>query len=247
MNWLENTAQSWYDAGYVNLRRRYSGGLSLLANYTYAKNLSDAPDFRSPMFEAAIPQNNQDLRSEKGPSCDIRHRFALSAVYDVHSFPHWKWSRASTRNWQLSTIYQAQSGFPFTISVFGDTANTGAVLGENSVRTNYSGQPVFGPGTRNAQQWFNPLAFSAPAPYTFGNTGRNTVYGPGQQTLDFALARTFAVTETARFQLRFEAFNALNKVNLGTPNRFVNTAQFGTITESSTPGRQIQLSARFSF
>lgn len=196
VNWLENTAQSWYDAGYVNLRRRYSGGLSLLANYTYAKNLSDAPDFRSPMFEAAIPQNNQDLRSEKGPSCDIRHRFALSTVYDVHSLTRWNWSRAASRN---------------------------------------------------AQQWFNPLAFSAPAPYTFGNTGRNTVYGPGQQTLDLALARVFAVSETARFQLRLEAFNALNKVNLGTPNRFVNTAQFGTITESSTPGRQIQVSARFSF
>jgi hypothetical protein len=67
------------------------------------------------------------------------------------------------------------------------------------------------------------------------------------QTLDFAVARTVAVNETARFQLRLEAFNGLNKVNLGTPNRFVNTAQFGTITESSTPGRQIQLSARFSF
>ena len=247
VNWLENTARSWYDAGYVNLRRRYSSGLSLLANYTFAKNLSDAPDFRSPMFEAAIPQNNNDLNAEKGPACDIRHRFVLSAVYDVHSYKRWNWSRALTRNWQISTIYQAQSGFPFTISVFGDTANTGTVLGENPIRANYTGQPVFGSGTRTPEEWFNPLAFAAPAPYTFGNAGRNTVYGPGMQTLDFAVARTVAVTETARFQLRLEAFNGLNKVNLGTPNRFVNTAQFGTITESSTPGRQIQLSARFSF
>ena len=247
VNWLENTARSWYDAGYVKLRRRYSSGLSLLANYTFAKNLSDAPDFRSPMFEAAIPQNNSDLNAEKGPACDIRHRFVLSAVYDVRPYQRWNWSRALTRDWQISTIYQAQSGFPFTISVFGDTANTGTVLGENPVRANYTGQPVFGPGTRTPGEWFNPLAFAAPAPYTFGNAGRNTVYGPGMQTLDFAVARTVTVTETARFQLRLEAFNSLNKVNLGTPNRFVNTAQFGTITESSTPGRQIQLSARFSF
>ncbi len=247
VNWLENTARSWYDAAYVKLRRRYSSGLSLLANYTFAKNLSDAPDFRSPMFEAAIPQNNSDLNAEKGPACDIRHRFVLSAVYDVHAYKRWHWSRALTRDWQISTIYQAQSGFPFTISVFGDTANTGTVLGENPVRANYTGQPVFGAGTRTPEQWFNPLAFAAPAPYTFGNAGRNTVYGPGMQTLDFALARTVTVTETARFQLRLEAFNSLNKVNLGTPNRFVNTAQFGTITESSTPGREIQLSARFSF
>jgi hypothetical protein len=50
-----------------------------------------------------------------------------------------------------------------------------------------------------------------------------------------------------RFELRGEAFNALNHSNLGTPNRFVNTPQFGTITEASTPGRELQLSARFSF
>jgi hypothetical protein len=247
VNWLENTARSWYDAGYVNLRRRYSAGLSLLANYTYAKNLSNAPDFRSAMFEAAIPQNNNNLDAEKGPACDIRHRLALSAVYSAPSYNKFVWSRALTRNWEISTIYQAQSGFPLTISVFGDTANSGTVLGENPIRANYTGQPVFGPGTQNAQQWFNPLAFSAPAPYTFGNAGRNTVYGPGQQTLDAAIARKLALSEKTSLQLRLEAFNSLNKVNLGTPNRFVNTAQFGTITESSTPGRQIQLSARLSF
>ena len=247
VNWLENTARSWYDAGYVNLRRRYSAGLSLLVNYTYAKNLSNAPDFRSPMFEAAIPQNNNNLDAEKGPACDIRHRLALSAVYSAPSYNKFAWSRALTRNWEISTIYQAQSGFPFTISVFGDTANSGTVLGENAIRANYTGQPVFGPGTQNAQQWFNPLAFSAPAPYTFGNAGRNTVYGPGQQTLDAAIGRKLALSEKANLHLRLEAFNSLNKVNLGTPNRFVNTAQFGTITESSTPGRQIQLSARLSF
>jgi hypothetical protein len=247
VNWLENTARSWYDAGYVNLRRRYSAGLSLLVNYTYAKNLSNAPDFRSPMFEAAIPQNNNNLEAEKGPGCDIRHRLALSAVYAAPSYNKFAWSRALTRNWEISTLYQAQSGFPFTISVFGDTANSGTVLGENAIRANYTGQPVFGPGTRNAQQWFNPLAFSAPAPYTFGNVGRNTVYGPGQQTLDAALGRKLELSEKVSLHLRLEAFNSLNKVNLGTPNRFVNTAQFGTITEPSTPGRQIQLSARLSF
>jgi hypothetical protein len=67
------------------------------------------------------------------------------------------------------------------------------------------------------------------------------------QTLDFALAREFALTEHARFQFRAEFFNALNHVNLGMPNRFVNTPQFGTITEAATPGREIQWSVRISF
>jgi hypothetical protein len=247
VNLLENTARSWYDAGYVNLRRRYSKGLSLLANYTFSKNLSDAPEFRSPMFEAAIPQNNNDLAAEKGPACDIRHRLALSAVYDIAAIKRSGWAAALTRNWRLSALYQVQSGFPFTISAFGDTANSGTVLGENPVRANYTGQPVFGPDTRNTMQWFNPAAFNAPAAFTYGNVGRNTVYGPGIQTVDLALVRSFAIREAARFELRGEAFNALNHSNLGTPNRFVNTPQFGTITEASTPGRELQLSARISF
>jgi hypothetical protein len=246
INLLENTAQSWYDAGYVNVRRRYSRGLSFLANYTWAKNLTNAPDFRSAMDEASIPQNNLNLNAEKGPGCDVRHRLAISTVYDIPLLNR-EGFRLVSQGWHLSGVYQVQSGMPFTISVFGDTANSGTVLGENPIRANVTGQPVFGPGTRTADQWFNPAAFAAPAAYTYGNAGRNSVYGPGMQTLDLALSRTFKITERANFQFRAEAFNALNKTNLGTPNRFVNEPQFGTITMAMTPGREIQLGARISF
>jgi len=247
INLLENSAQSWYDAGYINLRRRYSHGLSFLANYTYSRNLTNAPDFRSPMDESSIPQNNNDLTAEKGPGCDVRHRFALSAVYAIPAYRRAEWVRIVTQNWTFSTIYQVESGMPFTTSVFGDTANSGTVLGENPIRANVTGQPVFGPGTHTATEWFNPAAFAAPPAFTFGNAGRNSVYGPGLQTVDIALQRAFRLTERLNFQFRGEAFNALNQVNLGTPNRFVNTPQFGTITMAMTPGREIQLSARLSF
>jgi hypothetical protein len=247
INLLENSAQSWYEAGYVNVRRRLAKGWTFLANYTYAKSLSDAPDFRSPMFESAAPQNNANLTLEKAPACDIRHRFALSTVYAIPSLKNSGFVGSVTKNWRLSAIYQAQSGFPFTISVFGDTANAGTLLGENPIRANYTGQPIFGSGMRTADAWFNAAAFSTPAAFTFGNVGRNSVYGPGMQTLDLALQREFAVTETLKVQIRAEAFNALNRTNLGTPNRFVNTPQFGTITEAATPGREIQLGLRVSF
>src|SRR2546423_1214742 len=247
INLLANSAQSWYDAGYINARRRYAHGLSLLANYTYSKSLSNAPDFRSPMLESSIPQNDNNLAAEKGLACDVRHRFATSVVYDVPYLLQTGFVHQVTRNWQLSTVYQVQSGFPLTISVFGDTANAGTVLGENPIRANRTGQPLFGPGTHTAEAWFNPAAFSTPAAFTFGNIGRNTVYGPGLQTLDLALARAFDFTEHIKFQFRAEFFNALNHTNLGTPDRFVNTPQFGTISEAATPGREIQFSARLSF
>ena len=247
INLLENTAQSWYDAGYVNVRRRYLRGLTFLANYTWSKNLSDAPDFRSPMFESTIPQNNNDLEAEKGPGCDVRHRFALSAVYDIPGLTRSGLLSAVTKHWQLSTVYQVQAGFPFTVSVFGDTANSGTVLGENPIRANVTGQPIFTHGTHSASAWFNTAAFAAPPAFTFGNVGRNSVYGPGLQTLDCAVVRDFGIGERMKIQFRGEFFNALNHTNLGTPDRFVNTPQFGTITESTTPGREIQLSARLSF
>ena len=247
INLLENTSQSWYDAGYVNVRRRYASGLSFMANYTFAKSLENAPDFRSPMFEAATPQNNNDLNAEKGPGCDVRHRVAVSAVYNPPAFTRNSLTRALTSNWRGSIEYQAQTGFPMTISVFGDTANAGTVVGENPIRANLTGQPIFGTGTRNSTTWFNPNAFKAPPAYTFGDVGRNSIYGPGLQSMDLAVARSFSLAEKARFEARAEFFNALNHTNLGTPNRFVNTSSFGSITEVATPGREIQVSARISF
>ena len=247
INLLQNTAQSWYDAGYINVRRHYTHGLTFLGNYTWSKNLSNAPDFRSPMFESSVPQNSRDLAAEKGPGCDVRNRFSLSAVYNLPKAGINGFLNAVTKDWQLSTMYQIETGFPFTISVFGDTANAGTVLGENPIRANYTGQPVFTSGTHTANAWFNTAAFAAPAAFTFGNAGRNSVYGPGMQTLDFAMVRNFNLSERAKFQFRGEFFNALNHTNLGTPDRFVNTPQFGTITEATTPGREIQLSARISF
>jgi hypothetical protein len=247
INLLENSARSWYDAGYVNVRRRAGRGLSFLANYTWSKSLSNAPDFRSPMFESAIPQNNNDLAAEKGPACDVRNRVAVSAVYDIPAWGSSRVTRAVTKDWRTSAIFQAQSGFPLTISVFGDTANAGTALGENPVRANVTGKPVFGAGTRNATTWFNPAAFAAPHAYAFGNASRNSVVGPGMQTVDVSVVRSFPLWETVHLETRGEFFNALNHTNLGTPNRFVNTAGFGSITEVTTPGREIQLSARLSF
>jgi hypothetical protein len=247
MNLLENTAQSWYDAGYVNLRRRYAHGLSFLANYTLAKALDNAPDFRSPMFEAATPQNNYDLNAEKGPACDVRQRVALSAVYNPPSWNRTGFTRTLTRDWRGSLEFQAQTGFPMTMQVFGDTANAGTVVGENPIRANVTGAKIYPAGTRNSTTWFNPTAFTAPPAYTFGNVSRNSVYGPGLETTDVGIVREFALTEKSRFEARAELFNALNHTNLGTPNRFVNTSSFGSITEVTTPGREIQLSARLSF
>src|SRR5256885_3896848 len=164
------------------------------------------------MDESAIPQDNRNLALEKGLSCDTRHRFAISSVYAIPAYRRTEFARLITQNWHLSAIYQFQTGMPFTISVFGDTANSGTVLGENPIRANVTGQPIFGPGTHTADKCINPAAFAAPPAFTYAKEGRNTLYGPSTRTLDLALARSFTFTDSLAVQLRAEASNALTQV-----------------------------------
>lgn len=247
INMLENSARSWYNSGWIDARRRFSHGLTFLTNLTWAKSITNAPDFRSPMDESAIPQNNSDLDAEKGLSCDVRLRYVATFVYNLPGVKQQGWASRLTSHWNLATLYQVETGMPFTISVFGDTANSGTTVGENPIRANYTGEPVFPSGTHTTEEWFNTSAFAAPAPYTFGNAGRNTVEGPGQQGMDLALTREFRLLESLHLQIRAEAFNALNHTNFGTPNRFVNEPEFGTITMYMSPAREAQFSARVTF
>jgi len=198
INLLENSARSWYNAGWVDVRRRFSHGLTFLTNLAWAKSITNAPDFRSPMDESAIPQNDSDLDAEKGLACDVRLRYVASFVYHLPGIARQTWISRLTSHWELATVYQAQTGMPFTISVFGDTANAGTILGENPIRANYKGQPVFPSGTHTSNEWFNIGAFVAPPAYTFGNVGRNTVEGPGMQIADVALTRELHLLESLR-------------------------------------------------
>jgi hypothetical protein len=80
-------------------------------------------------------------------------------VYDIPAWKHSGFVHAISREWRLSAISQAQSGFPFTISVFGDTANAGTLLSEDPIRANYTGQPIFDANSRTATGASTPLLF----------------------------------------------------------------------------------------
>jgi Carboxypeptidase regulatory-like domain len=257
INLLEFTGRSQYNAAYVQAKRHLAKGLSYLANYTYAKSLSDSPSFRSPAMEPEVPQDSFNLGAEWGPAgCDIRHRFVTSLIYQIpfSSVSGSTGALARTAHlvlgdWQFAAIYQAQSGFPFTISVFGDTANAGALLNVNPVRANVvpGVSPYLPADQRSGDEWFNTAAFVTPPAFTFGNASRNSVYGPGLQKADIALQRTFPLHGHTGFDFRMEAFNVFNHTNFGTPERYVNTPQFGSVIMAATPARQIQFSGRLNF
>ena len=96
------------------------------------------------------------------------------------------------------------------------------------------------------QQWFNTSAFVIPPRGTFGNAGRNVVYGPGLGVVNASLVKTTQVTERLGVQFRVEAFNMLNRVNYDLPDNYLGSPTFGAILSAGSP-RRIQLGLKLLF
>jgi hypothetical protein len=95
-------------------------------------------------------------------------------------------------------------------------------------------------------QFFNTNAFAPNAIGTFGNLGRNALRGPGLANLDMGIFKDFPVTEKQSLQFRAEAFNALNRTNLGTPVTRLASPAFGRI-QSAGSARIVQLGLKYRF
>ncbi|MDB5385747.1 MAG: hypothetical protein JWM11_1393, partial [Planctomycetaceae bacterium] len=119
------------------------------------------------------------------------------------------------------------------------TTNTGT-----GSRPNVAG-PVAYPKT--LQHWFDPSAFALPAPYTYGNAGRNILVGPGRWNWDMSLFKNFVIREATRFEFRAEAFNIFNHPQFGLPNPTIGNPQAGAITSTVGNSRQMQVALRFQF
>ena len=238
---FESAASSTYHSGQFSLERRFSRGLSFSLGYTISKSIDDASAFLPTDGDPSFPQNSRDLRAERGLSAfDQRHRFVVAASYVLPFRNHW-----AAKDWRFDLIAAIQSGAPLTPQLSFDnsnTGNTGAIAGAD--RPDVIGDPSSGPST--PERFFNTNAFAVPAPFTFGNAGRNILTGPGSATIDLALGRAFRFGETARLDFRAEAFNLLNRPNFDLPGRIADQPGFGAIA-SARSARQIQFSLRLGF
>jgi hypothetical protein len=234
---------SIYNGLTVQVARRSASGFSYSASYTLSKSIDDASDTGATVAESNVPQNVYDLAGERAlSSFDHRHRFVGNAIY---AFPEVTGGpeplRAIGSGWRLNGIVTLQSGSPFTPILGIDRANIGAGPAQ---RPNISCDPNNWPAT--AAEWFNTACFSLPAPYAFGDSGRNTVIGPAYADVDAGLERDLQLPRGTRIQLRWEIFNLLNKTNFDTPNRIFGTSNFGRIF-SAEPARAMQFGVKFLF
>jgi hypothetical protein len=105
---------------------------------------------------------------------------------------------------------------------------------------------------RTLQRWYNPADFVSPGNYTFGNSGRNILTGPGTKQFDLSLFKEFYFNEKRdkHLQFRAEAFNVFNIPQFNNPNNQIGNAAAGTITSAGAPllfqrtSRQIQLALK---
>ena len=166
---------------------------------------------------------------------------------------------AAVGGWEFSGITTYQTGAPFSTTFSVPSSIVGWQGGRPDLVSGanlYAGKNGSSHNVVTGVPWFSPAAFAPPAQFTYGNSARNNIFGPGSADWDMSLLKTFAFKEKATLQIRTDWFDAFNHFNLGTPNATIadtrdkGVAQplAGLITTAGSPSyRIIQLAIRIRF
>ena len=224
----------------LEVTRRYNSGLYLQGSFTWNRSLDNVPI-------AASVQNPYAAYLDRGNSESVRQRVGyISATYDL---PFGKGRKHLTSGvgsvvfggWQLASITQLRSGTPYSVT-FSSTqpgwiANRADVVSKDFYPTN---QSIAG--------WFNPASFAIPQVYTFGNSARNMLWGPGQVIVDMSVLKDIAIYERIKLQFRAEAFNLPNHPSFSNPAANISVpTTVGKITSTSVASRAIQFGLKLLF
>ena len=244
------TGKSSYEAFQFRARRNTSKGLSYIISYTWSKNINLGCDgwFGAEGCQITQIYNLKADRSVAG--FDLPHELVASWTYELPFGTGKSYATGSkplnaiVGGWAVNGIYTLRSGEPFNLAVSGDIPNVGA----SSVRPDVVGPAL--PATRTWQNYINTSSFTVPAPYTFGDLGRNAIRYTWAPNLDLSIFRDFKLpfSEVTRLQFRAEFFNTWNNVWLG--GCLDNTVQdptFGEATCTRNTEREIQFALKLYF
>jgi hypothetical protein len=223
LNNFETSGVSIYSALQAQLQKRFTDGLSFLLSYTFSRTMSNSDHGFSTGSPDALNKFNQ--RAEWAVSTgDQPHVLVLSGVYELpfgagkpflsggNSFI----SREVIGGWQVSGIFEYQSGQPFGITASGTPLATGGnranVVPGAPIHLNfknyYNGTPVL-----------NTAAYTDPGRTAVGDAARNqsNLRNPFQSTENVSLAKKFSFSEGVQAELRMEYFNILNRMQVCGP------------------------------
>lgn len=241
---LRSAGRQDYNALQMAFARRSRGGLTLSANYTLAKGMSDVtqPGGGGAQQAYGVDPNRIHELEWSASDIDIRHRYAFSLNYEL---PFGRNSSGAVKHligdWQVNMLAYWQSGVPFT--VFNATARSNTGAGVDRPDQTCSGTL----GNPTVTQWFDTSCFVGQAINTIGNAGRNNLYGPPQRRMDMSVFKD-VVVGTQRLQLRLEVFNVTNTPSFAVPDGGLGSATFGRITSTgNNVPRQFQIAAKYLF
>ncbi|MDQ3805227.1 MAG: TonB-dependent receptor [Acidobacteriota bacterium] len=246
INMIQPRFNSNYHSMQAFFQRRFAGNSLLNAAYTWSKNLTDNQTDRS-----TAPQNPYNIREDYGRAqLDRRHVLTVNGVYELPWFSDQKgFAGHLLGGWELSGILTAFSGLPFTVTTSNYDPSGIGFLGSSASggRPDVTCDPNAG-GDRTAEEWFDTACFSnSPASQIRGGTaGRGIINGPPTYRVDFTAMKNIRFGETARLQLRAEAFNIFNHTNFNAISTNITAANFGDVITVRDP-RVIQLGAKFYF
>jgi Carboxypeptidase regulatory-like domain len=256
------TGVSNYEAAEFLLHKPFSYGLAAEVSYTYSR-LKDDMDSSGwgEQFGAVYYQDAYNPSSNYAPSnFDRPQSFKGSLVYSVplgrgHQYLSSPLADAAFGGWQASAAFIAESGTPFTV-IMDSATPSGSLCNGCALYPDLVGSPHA--SSQSLSQWYNQLAYAAPAPNAFGNNKRNSLRGPDLTDVDFSLAKSWGLPgwEQGKLQLRMDAINVLNHPSFQNPSNRLNPTALasgtpdpsvGRISGTTITGRTVQLSARFSF
>jgi hypothetical protein len=227
----DNVGNSSYNAIAAKLEKRLSHGLTINAAYTFSKLIDDASSvfsqtiFTGPVLNTTGAADAFNRHLEKDISSgDIPRVFALGWVYDITRL--WK-----IAGWQIAGLVRVQAGDAVPVT---QATNNNSALGYAVQRPNRTSDPNEFEG-RSVAKYFNTAAFTNAPQFVIGNSSRNPVRGPGLQSADLMIGKTFRITERMNLEFRAEGFNVTNTPPLNDPNGSFGSAAFGSITSAGNP------------
>jgi hypothetical protein len=244
---------SSYHAFQAIVTRRMTQGLMFSFNYTWSHLLDNQDSSGWGSQQGATPyQNAYDPNANYGPSnFDVRHMFKGYGTWVIpvgqgrKFLSHSKALDEIVGGWDLFGDMTYQTGSPFTPRM---SVNNSYALSSNMVwYPNVVGNPTAVAGGQSINSWFNVNAFAAPAPGTFGNMGRNVVYGPHLSAVNMSLHKIFTFTERMKLEFSANATNLFNHPSFALPDASIGPGHIGKITGTLVGARQMELVAKFRF
>jgi hypothetical protein len=254
-----NNAISNYNSLQASVTKRLTSGLSMSFNYVWSHFLDDQDS--SGWGGRGGPQSwqigNNPSANYGNSNFDVRDAFKGYVVYQL---PFGTGKQFLNHNavldeviggWQISGTVILSTGNPFTLTTNGNDFSLAGSQFPNRI----PGVNIY-PAHKSYREWYNPAAFSLPAPGTFGNVQRNSVYGPGINEFNLSGGKSFSLPwEGIKLALRCDAQNAFNHPSFGSPSGglsgasgpgqpFTNTTN---ITGTNVGGRNVQIGMRVSF